>query len=122
MATVLNTTFKFKRGTAARWAELNLVLEQGEPGWAIDTYVLKIGDGVTPWNDLPAISGAKIQETDIQNAVNQYLEQHPVQIVTDATLSVAGQAADAGAIRENCLFSSDCLILRAGDADDNIFT
>ena len=122
MATVLNTTFKFKRGTAARWAELNLVLEQGEPGWAIDTYVLKIGDGVTPQNDLPAISGAKIQETDIQNAVNQYLEQHPVQIVTDATLSVAGQAADAGAIRENCLFSSDCLILRAGDADDNIFT
>ena len=121
MATVLNTTFKFKRGTAARWAELNLVLEQGEPGWAIDTYVLKIGDGVTPWNDLPAISGIDINESDIQNAVNKYLEEHPINVGVDATLSIAGQAADAGAVREKCVFSSDCLILRAGDADDNIF-
>lgn len=90
MATVLNTTFKFKRGTAARWKELNLILEQGEPGWAIDTYVLKIGDGVTPWNDLPAVSDVKVEEADIQNAVNEYLKEHPINIVTDATLSVAG--------------------------------
>jgi hypothetical protein len=26
----------------------------GEPGLATDTGELKIGDGVTPWNDLPA--------------------------------------------------------------------
>lgn len=89
MATVLNTTFKFKRGTAARWKELNLVLAEGEPGWAIDTYTLKIGDGVTPWNDLPEISN-HIEETDIENAVNKYIEEHPINIVTDATLSVAG--------------------------------
>lgn len=121
MAKVIKTVFKLKRGTASRWAELNIILEQGEPGWAIDTRVLKIGDGVTPWNNLPAINDINLNESDIQKAVNKYLEEHPVSTITDTTLSVAGYAADAKAVRDNCLFNSDCLILNAGDADDNIF-
>ena len=55
--TVISTVFKLKRGTAARWAELNPVLSQGEPGFVYDTNQLKIGDGETPWNDLPFIEG-----------------------------------------------------------------
>ena len=55
MAQVIKTTFQLKRGTAARWVELNLVLAAGEPGFEYDTKKLKIGDGVTPWNDLPYI-------------------------------------------------------------------
>lgn len=51
--TVIMTTFQFKRGTAARWTELNLVLAQGEPGFEYDTDRFKIGDGVTPWRNLP---------------------------------------------------------------------
>lgn len=121
MAQVINTTFQFKRGTAARWAEVNLILQAGEPGYAIDTGILKIGDGITPWNSLSAINEIRIDEAQIQQAVEQYLEQHPINVVTDATLSVAGQAADAKAVRDNCVFNGDCLILRAGDADDNIF-
>lgn len=46
---------QFKRGTAARWAELNLVLEAGQPGFVTDENRLKIGDGLTAWNDLPYI-------------------------------------------------------------------
>ena len=57
MAVVLNTTFKLKRGTAARWAEVNPILELGEPGFVYDLNLLKIGDGVTPWNSLPYIQG-----------------------------------------------------------------
>ena len=49
------TTIQFKRGTAARWVELNLVLAAGEPGYEYDTKKFKIGDGVTAWNDLPYI-------------------------------------------------------------------
>lgn len=59
MATVLNTTFKLKRGTAARWAEVNPILAQGEPGFVYDANRLKVGDGVTPWNDLPYIDGKR---------------------------------------------------------------
>lgn len=56
MATVIKTTFKLKRGTSAKWKELNLVLEAGEPGFEIDTNSLKIGNGYTPWNELPYIA------------------------------------------------------------------
>lgn len=59
MATTLNTTFKLKRGTAARWAEVNPILEQGEPGFVYDENRLKVGDGKTAWNDLPYIDGKR---------------------------------------------------------------
>lgn len=65
MSTVVST-FKFKRGTAARWAELNPILQQGEPGFVYDSNKLKIGDGVTPWNELPYIEG----KTEVENFGN----------------------------------------------------
>lgn len=43
---------QFKRATSARWAELNPVLDVGEPGYDIDKGRMKIGDGNTPWKDL----------------------------------------------------------------------
>jgi len=91
MATeVISTTFQFKRGLANAWQKVNPILAAGEPGWTLDTHVLKIGDGTTPWNSLNAISGVEINETDIQKAVEKYLEEHPINVITDATLSVAG--------------------------------
>ena len=48
---------QFRRGTAAEWSAANPVLSAGEPGYATDTGVLKIGDGTTPWNGLPAFGG-----------------------------------------------------------------
>ena len=56
MSTVIST-FKFKRGTSERWAELNPILDQGEPGYVYDTNRLKIGDGKTAWRDLPYVDG-----------------------------------------------------------------
>lgn len=123
MATeVIKTTFQFKRGLADAWARLNPILAPGEPGWTLDTHILKIGDGVTPWNSLNVISGVEISEADIQKAVNEYLDAHPITIETDTTLTVAGQPADAGAVREQCLFNTDQLIFCAGDADDITFS
>ena len=91
MATqVINTTFQFKRGLSDAWERANPILAPGEPGWTLDTHVLKIGNGVTAWNNLEAISGAAISETDIRAAVEDYLKDHPISIQTDATLSVAG--------------------------------
>lgn len=54
----------FKRGTAARWSELNLVLEAGQPGFVTDENRLKIGDGVTAWNDLPYIGEDNVINKD----------------------------------------------------------
>lgn len=50
---------QLKRGKAASWTSLNLILNPGEPGFEIDTGKLKIGNGVTAWNDLPYLGENK---------------------------------------------------------------
>lgn len=52
------TTIKLRRGTASQWSSVNPVLSYGEPGWERDTGVLKMGDGVTAWNDLDPFAGS----------------------------------------------------------------
>lgn len=58
MAQVVNITYQLKRGSTARWSELNPILKQGEPGFAYDSNILKIGNGIDAWNDLPVINAA----------------------------------------------------------------
>ena len=58
MAQVVNITYQLKRGSTARWSELNPVLRQGEPGFAYDSNILKIGNGIDTWDDLPVINAA----------------------------------------------------------------
>lgn len=52
MAKVIKATIQLHRGLAATWAAHNPTLAYGEPGFEKDTYRLKIGDGVTDWNNL----------------------------------------------------------------------
>ena len=122
MATqILNTRFQFKRGLHEAWERNNPILAPGEPGWTLDTHILKIGDGITAWKDLENIGDANITENDIQNAVNKYLDEHPVNVRTDTTLTIASMPADSAAVREQCVFNTDQIIFSAGDADDNTF-
>lgn len=57
-----------RRGTAAAWASINPVLDDGEIGYARDTNIIKIGDGVTHWNDLPGNPGP-IGPTGVQGPI-----------------------------------------------------
>lgn len=74
---VINTTFQLKRGNAAEWfREVNgeiesPVLKAGEPGVELDTHRMKVGDGTTPWANLPYIggTGGNITDTDIINII-----------------------------------------------------
>lgn len=45
--------YRIRRGTPGEWATKNPVLMSGEQGLELITGVVKLGDGVTPWNDLP---------------------------------------------------------------------
>ena len=54
-----------RQDTSARWKALNPTLVSGEYGLATDTKELKIGDGVTPWNNLLSITG----EADIAEQI-----------------------------------------------------
>lgn len=48
-----NCTFKLRRGQSNSWADQNVILAAGEPGVELNTHRMKVGDGVTPWIDLP---------------------------------------------------------------------
>lgn len=51
---------QFKRASLATWEKLDYVLEPGEPGFVKDAAGpsnFKIGDGVTPWSELPYVGG-----------------------------------------------------------------
>ena len=56
---------QLKRGTAERWYTVNPILAIGEPGFVYDANKLKIGDGVTPWNELPYIEGSTSAATSL---------------------------------------------------------
>ena len=72
MAKEILTTFQLKRGTAARWLEVNPVLKQGEPGFEYDTGKLKIGDGFTPWLALPYINDVNVSGQEEMVVVASY--------------------------------------------------
>lgn len=50
-----NAKILIRRDLAANWANLanNPILGDGEMGYEKDTGKMKIGDGITPWNNLP---------------------------------------------------------------------
>jgi hypothetical protein len=51
------TLIQFRRGTAAEWAQADPILRQGEPGFEIDTGIIKIGDAIRRWSQLLPITG-----------------------------------------------------------------
>ena len=53
-------TIQLKRGPSARWEALNPILGPGEPGFVTDKNIFKIGDGVTPFNQLKPIGNTDI--------------------------------------------------------------
>lgn len=62
-------TFQLRRGDAIEWATKNPVLANGEPGFEDDgKRRFKLGDGVTPWNDLEyAAGGLSAYEVAVRN-------------------------------------------------------
>lgn len=53
MAEIIKTTFQFRRGLEEAWRRNNPLLAAGEPGYELDTHRVKIGNGISLWNDLP---------------------------------------------------------------------
>lgn len=53
------------RKTHAEWNTQNPILAEGEPGFEKDTQRLKIGDGVSHWNDLPYAWIAKVLDGSV---------------------------------------------------------
>ena len=61
---------QLKRGKQKTWESLNPVLAYGEPGFVKETGELKIGDGITAWNDLQNISKESIPHVNGNNTTS----------------------------------------------------
>ena len=72
-------TFQFRRGTPEQWEHKNTILKEGEPGFAICEKNFKIGDGITPWNDLEYFLPE--DQVDILEAIQEHIDSltpHPI--------------------------------------------
>jgi len=56
-----------RRGTALQWETANTILNVGEIGFAYDTNVIKVGNGLTPWNTLESLDGKSAYEIAVAN-------------------------------------------------------
>ena len=78
MAQTIKPNFKLllRRNTKSNWEKRNPILLEGEPGFEIDTYHLKIGDGKTYWNDLPYLNDNK---AEIKNEITEILTYYGIE-------------------------------------------
>ena len=61
MANVIKTIIQFRRATTAEWlANKGVIPTAGEPCFDLELHTLKIGDGMTTYENLPAIGGVDI--------------------------------------------------------------
>ena len=56
MGEILNTIIRLRSDNSSNWLNANPILAAGEPGFEIDTLQLKIGDGISHWNNLDYVS------------------------------------------------------------------
>ena len=100
-----------RRGKAAEWAAKNPILGDGEPGYETDSRKLKIGDGLSYWNNLPYVVGGEIDGSliadgtvtvaklggDVDAAYAEASHQHTVSDITDfPSPAVPTSASDPG--------------------------
>jgi hypothetical protein len=52
-----------RRDLSSNWSLSNPTLVRGQSGYETNTGKLKIGDGITPWNDLDYVTSPNIIET-----------------------------------------------------------
>lgn len=55
----VKAVIQFRRGTENEWIEKNPLLREGEPALSIDLDMIKVGDGVHHWLDLPYLTGGE---------------------------------------------------------------
>lgn len=84
-----NFIFRLKRGQSISWANQNIILLAGEPGVELDTHRMKVGDGVTPWKDLP-YTGITAEEARAIASEMSHLSRVIVDSLGDIDVNAAG--------------------------------
>lgn len=121
----MDDLIQLKRKMKASWISSNPILKSGEPGFEKDTFKLKIGDGITPWTELPYASGESNSssrwyaddgvpsntigvENDLYlNTLNSDVYQKGVLSWGSALLNIQGQAGTIAGANANLIHLVD---------------
>jgi hypothetical protein len=89
----INYVIKFKRQHSSVWAARNPTLALAEPGFESDTGRLKVGNGISKWNELPYINPETLDGDSIQdNSVDgSKLNVSTIRSISD--INIAANAA-----------------------------
>lgn len=79
------TLITLRTGTSGQWAESNRILQSGEPGYDLSNKLLKIGDGVSNWINLPNYGSGLFSSSG---------HNHSSLDITDFNTSVSGLLTD----------------------------
>ena len=83
-----------RNDSTSNFQEKNPVLLQAEPAYDNEAKLLKIGDGVTPWNELPGISigdgssSIPIATQEVVGGVLSSLDNNKIKVEEDGTMSL----------------------------------
>ena len=95
-----NIPIQLRRGTSTEWINENPVLISGEPGFDTQINSLKIGDGSTPYNNLPILfSGIYLQNIIEDNSptLGNNLALNTYDIIGTGNIDIIGDiTADSG--------------------------
>ena len=101
ISSILKMVMQFRRDTASNW-EINkdTIPAVGEPCFVIDKNILKIGDGVTRFCDLPPINGVEVELNDtvktLQSDINAIKsDTNDLQDIVSSALSKVEEAVQA---------------------------
>ena len=66
----METRIQIRRDTASHWANNNPVLALGEMGFDTTNRQIRVGDGITPWNDLEILSSGPATGISYDNSLS----------------------------------------------------
>tara|TARA_B100001094_G_scaffold278669_1_gene288371 strand:- start:2650 stop:3252 length:603 start_codon:yes stop_codon:yes gene_type:complete len=83
-----NTRIQIRRGTGDSFSSANPILASGEPAFAVDTNVLKIGDGDRAWSALPTINSTVEQKSGGTQTLGDGVSTSDVAFLPTANLDI----------------------------------
>lgn len=86
----IKVTLKIRNDLAANWVNNNPVLAQGEFGLERNSFLLKVGDGVTPWNNLRYLNKLDSQYLAVAANGEISLSESFIQLIENAITEDGG--------------------------------
>lgn len=86
----INNSIQVRKGSSSEWSSSNTVLSSGELGYDLTNNILKIGDGVTAWNDLTNHKHSSSDINDFNSSVSGLIPVTNIVAGTNVSISTSG--------------------------------